>query len=94
MPVKVKNFGIIKSIFPFLFFFCVDLVALSQIPNILILETLNVFFLDELVDGFLNVGDFRGKTGTNLLDGFLHELDMFHFLAGFHDSDDGGLFEW
>lgn len=63
----------------------------SQITQFLPFETLEVFFVDELIDRLLDVGDLGREARFDLRNRFLHELDVLHFLAGFHDADDGRL---
>lgn len=50
---------------------------LSDIRQLIAIETLDVIFLHERIDVFLDVRDFRGKSGLYLADDFLNQMNMF-----------------
>ena len=64
---------------------------LSQIPQLLAFNALEVFFFNQLVDALLDIRDLGREARFDLADGLLHELDVLHLLAGFHDADDSRL---
>jgi hypothetical protein len=67
--------------------------ALRQVSELLFVafEAFKVFFFEEDIDAFLDIGDFGVETSRDLRNGLLDELDVLHFLPCFHYSDDGGL---
>ena len=63
----------------------------SQVRVLIGLDTLEILFLNQLIDRLLDIRDFRREARFDLVDGFLHELHVLHLLAGLHDADDGRL---
>lgn len=66
---------------------------LSNVGDLVAVESLDVVLFHEGFDVLLDIGDLRWKAGLHLLDDFLNKLDVFHLLARLHDADDGGLGE-
>ena len=63
----------------------------SQIRVLVGLDTLQILFLDKLIDRLLDIRNFRREARFDLVDSFLHELDVLQLFAGLHDADDGRL---
>ena len=64
---------------------------LRQVTQFLVLNTFQVFFLDQLINGFLDVGNLGCEPGFDLRNGLGHELNMLHLLSRFHDSHNSRL---
>ena len=62
-----------------------------QVAQLFPLQPLQVFFLDQLIDGFLDIGDFGREAGFDLLNGFLDKLNVLHLLSRLHDANNRGL---
>ncbi len=66
----------------------------SQIAElVVVLQTLEVFLFDELIDGFLDILDLGCETRLDLRDGLLHQYDVLHLLARLHDANNRRLAE-
>ena len=64
---------------------------IAELITVPVLQALEILFLDELINGFLDIGHFGREAGFDLVDGFLDEDDVLHLLAGLHDADDSRL---
>lgn len=69
----------------------VRVARLSNVGDLVAIQSLDVVFLHQGLDVLLDIGDLGRESGFNLLDHLLDQLDVLHFLSGFHDADDGGL---
>lgn len=63
----------------------------SNVGNLVPIQTLDVILFHQRLDVLLNVGDLGREARLDLLDDFLHKLDVFHLLPGFHDTNNGRL---
>lgn len=66
---------------------------LSDVGDLVSVYTLDVILLHQCLDVLLDVRDLGREAGLDLLNDFLHELDVLHLLARLHDAHNGGLRE-
>ena len=64
---------------------------LSDVGDLVSVYTLDVLLLHQCFDVLLDVRDLGREAGLDLLNDFLHELDVLHLLARFHDAHNRGL---
>jgi hypothetical protein len=67
--------------------------GLSEVSELVVVEALEVLFLEEDLDALLDVGDLGDEARFDLVDGVADEEAVLHLLASLHDADDGGLEE-
>jgi hypothetical protein len=65
--------------------------GLSKVSELVAVQALEVFLLEENVNAFLDVADLRREAGLDLLDRLGHKLGVLHSLARLHDTNDGRL---
>ena len=71
--------------------YCHADMPLSKITNLIIVKTFEVFFIQENLDAFLDIGNLRVEPRLDLRDCLGYKLGVLHALSGLHDSDHGGL---
>ena len=64
----------------------------GEITQLLIFQTLQILFFDELVDRSLDISRLWLEARRELHNGLLHQMYVLHLLARFHDANDGRLY--